>query len=115
MNKMTEFYYINTILEQFFKDWYPHDTDQTDYVQLLRDMNNENSIKELVKVHNKLLDKILSLQYRLLTKPDDWYRYDYLPNYNSSILKELDFFLINKLKGYSIVITIEVKKWSYSV
>jgi len=32
MNKMAEYYYINTILEQFFKVWYPHDTDQTDYV-----------------------------------------------------------------------------------
>lgn len=32
MNKMAEYYYINTILEHFFKVWYPHDTDQTDYV-----------------------------------------------------------------------------------
>ena len=90
---MTEYYYINTILEQFFEDWYPHDTDPTDYVQLLRGMNDENSIKELVKIHDKLLDKILSLRYRLLTKPDDWYRYDYLPDDNSSLLNELDFFL----------------------
>lgn len=45
---MTEFYY-NTTLEQFFKDWYPHDTDSTDYVQLLRSMNDDNSIKKLVK------------------------------------------------------------------
>lgn len=38
MNKMAEYYYINTILKLFFKVWYPHDTDQTDFVQLLRDM-----------------------------------------------------------------------------
>ena len=95
---MTEYYYINTILEQFFKDWYPYDTDSADYVQLLRGMNDENSIKELVKIHDKLLDKILSLQYRLLTKPDDWYRYDYLPNDNSSLLKELDFFLNKQIE-----------------
>ena len=95
---MTEYYYINTIIEQFFKDWYPYDTDSADYVQLLRGMNDENSIKELVKIHDKLLDKILSLQYRLLTKPDDWYRYDYLPNDNSSLLKELDFFLNKQIE-----------------
>ena len=95
-NQMTDFYYINTILEQFFKDRYPHDTDQTDYVQLLRSMNDDNSIKGLVKKNDKLLDKILSLQY--YTIPDDWYRYDYLPDDNSSLLKELEFFLNKQIE-----------------
>lgn len=98
MNKMTEYYYINTILEQFFKDRYPYDTDKTDYVQLLRGMNDEETIKGLVKAYNKLLDKILSLQYNLLTKPDDWYRYNHLPNENSSLLKELDYFLNKQIE-----------------
>lgn len=92
---MTEFYY-NTTLEQFFKDWYPHDTDSTDYVQLLRSMNDDNSINKLVKKHDKLLDKIQSFQYRLSTKPNDWYRYDY---YNDSMLwVELDFFLNKQIE-----------------
>lgn len=38
MNKMAEYYYINTILKQFLKVGYPHDTDQTDFIQLIRDM-----------------------------------------------------------------------------
>lgn len=93
---MNEFYYINTILEHFFKDRYPHDTDRTDYVQLLRGMNDEKSIKGLVKTHDKLLEKILSLQYQI--RPDDWYRYEYIAEEVSLLLKELDFFLNKQIE-----------------
>ena len=88
---MPKYIYINSKLEQFFKDWYPHDTDRTDYVQVLRDMNEVNSIKKLVEIHDRLLDKILSLKYQLISMPTEWYLYDH----SSEELMELDS-LLNK-------------------